>query len=631
MNTIHCRNKHEIKNNTWKLFQKDSCNMCNASYCSIFILNDYKYSKSIKLMNAIWPKQAKGLQEALNDLNSFQRLEIKYILYNKKSRKEKSTGVLNREITKKFKRLGLSLQKDALKGIMELCEEKDGSDEKPVEELIDEVSGLVVTRNLTSPIVSLEDLRPIIDQFKQNTKQASYEKVQIKSAFDLPRYSYKRVGKQFVAISKGPTHEGAQDQMAMYRHRYEVLLQRTLRNKLFTKSTFKQTERTITGTTELVGTHDEVCIFGMLCELEEGSMFLQDLNGSVKIDIKDAAKHEGLFTWGSYVLAQGSMNKDGIFKANTLGTPAYQTREDALKTFPILDFVPFEKKHKKANTHIYNNNNNNNNNKLELIEKKETNMFVFLSNVYLDQSIETQKISKIIDYLTKMFDGYSSLSVLPSLFVLMGNFSKERLGCNAKDMKRLANLFDNLADLICKYPKLVSSSEFVFIPGPNDPNVGNVLPQPGFPPSLTKKLHSKLRVHFPSNPCRIYYCTQEIVIFRDDLLQKMRRKCVIVPNMKPQQGTDISHHLARTILDQAHLCPLPLTTRPIMCNFDHALMLYPPPTTLILADSHTEYRYLYNDTQVICPGEFVTNGSFITYIPSTKQNSFCRIENGDSN
>ena len=50
--------------------------------------------------------------------------------------------------------------------------------------------------------------------------------------------------------------------------------------------------------------------------------------------------------------------------------------------------------------------------------------------------------------------------------------------------------------------------------------------------------------------------TQEIVIFREDLISKMRRHCIVPPNMK--QDTSIYKHLVRTILDQSHVCPLPL-------------------------------------------------------------------------
>ena len=43
-------------------------------------------------------------------------------------------------------------------------------------------------------------------------------------------------------------------------------------------------------------------------------------------------------------------------------------------------------------------------------------------------------------------------------------------------------------------------------------------------------------------------------------------------------------HLAATLLQQSHLCPVPLEAQPVFWNFDHALHLYPLPDVLVLAD-----------------------------------------------
>lgn len=70
---------------------------------------------------------------------------------------------------------------------------------------------------------------------------------------------------------------------------------------------------------------------------------------------------------------------------------------------------------------------------------------------------------------------------------------------------------------------------FVFVPGPADPfDVSNlVLPRRPLPDSLVAGLKAKLpKVSFPSNPCRISYKSQEIVVFRDDLMSRMLRNTV---------------------------------------------------------------------------------------------------------
>ncbi len=52
-----------------------------------------------------------------------------------------------------------------------------------------------------------------------------------------------------------------------------------------------------------------------------------------------------------------------------------------------------------------------------------------------------------------------------------------------------------------------------------------------FPPSINDILKKRIRhLHLATNPVRIQYCTQEIVIFREDLLQKLCRYCIKLPS-----------------------------------------------------------------------------------------------------
>ena len=53
----------------------------------------------------------------------------------------------------------------------------------------------------------------------------------------------------------------------------------------------------------------------------------------------------------------------------------------------------------------------------------------------------------------------------------------------------------------------------------------------------------------------------------------MRRNCIV----PPIEDESYEYQLALTILDQAHLLPIPFTIRPIFWAYDHALRLYPQP------------------------------------------------------
>ncbi len=76
--------------------------------------------------------------------------------------------------------------------------------------------------------------------------------------------------------------------------------------------------------------------------------------------------------------------------------------------------------------------------------------------------------------------------------------------------------------------------------------------------------------------CSIRFYTQEIVVFRGDSYSRVRRHALI-----PSSDADAPlRQLITTLLDQAHLCPLPMTTQPVYWDFDHALRLYPLPNVV---------------------------------------------------
>lgn len=75
---------------------------------------------------------------------------------------------------------------------------------------------------------------------------------------------------------------------------------------------------------------------------------------------------------------------------------------------------------------------------------------------------------------------------------------------------------------------LQAESRFVFMPGPDDAGPAGVLPQPPLPRSLTTDLRRVLpTAHFASNPCRLRYATQRIVLFRHDLQRRLLRRTLL--------------------------------------------------------------------------------------------------------
>ena len=66
--------------------------------------------------------------------------------------------------------------------------------------------------------------------------------------------------------------------------------------------------------------------------------------------------------------------------------------------------------------------------------------------------------------------------------------------------------------------------------------------------------------------------------------------------------------LVQTILDQSHLSPFTLSTRPTLWEYDHAMRLYPMPTAIVLADKSESYDLTYEGCHVFNPGRFVSGG-----------------------
>lgn len=160
-----------------------------------------------------------------------------------------------------------------------------------------------------------------------------------------------------------------------------------------------------------------------------------------------------------------------------------------------------------------------------------------------------------------------------------------------------------------------------------------------------------------SNPTRLtlFGPAQEIVVFRDDVSGRLRRSAITfqarsnegkerdhssaeidgetdermdideavvaaeshIPAPKARESSDSSasedvptaRKLVKTILDQGHLSPFPLTSRPVLWDYAGALQLYPLPSALVLIDPETPpFNVTYEGCHVMNPGRVVAEG-----------------------
>uniref|UniRef100_F6WBW9 DNA polymerase II subunit 2 n=2 Tax=Ciona intestinalis TaxID=7719 RepID=F6WBW9_CIOIN len=163
----------------------------------------------------------------------------------------------------------------------------------------------------------------------------------------------------------------------------------------------------------------------------------------------------------------------------------------------------------------------------------------------------------------------------------------------------------------------------VFVPSPEDYGLGQILPRPAIPDVATDEFCAKVpNAIFASNPCRIQYCTQEMIIYRDDIVKKMCKNSIRGPT------TDINEQFVKSVLSQGHLSPLPIHINPVYWSHDHALSLYPVPDVIVFSDRHTEP---FDITQIDCkclnPGSFSSGDyCFKVYYPASRTVDDSKIE-----
>ncbi|MCO5615087.1 hypothetical protein L7F22_069375 [Adiantum nelumboides] len=504
-----------------------------------------------------------------------------------------------RKAQQKLRLRGVTLTVDALKAVVSFLHTYPLPDDEALEQISQEIDKL----SLKSNILSKEAIQAVLASLTGSSYN-DQNVLHIIDAFEVPRLTYDPIRKLFYRCSENlPIHGDAQSKASLYRDRLQLLHQRLIRDKHFAKPAFNfESNRAgsceMTPLQSLIGCTGKRWVMGVISQLEDGRFFLEDLTASIPVDLTQAKITTGLFVENTVIVAEGELQPNGTFQVLTCGFPPMETRAVSLTVTAGLDF--FGGGAIAAEQRL----------RLEKLERKAVNdMFVILSDIWLDNAETLEK-------LTTIFDGYEAVDVVPSLFVFMGNFCSHPCNLAFHDFTGLRSQFNKLGLIIAAHSRIKEQSKFLFIPGPEDLGPANILPRPALPKILSKELQQHLpNAIFSSNPCRIRYYSQEIVLFRQDLLFRMRRLCVLPPS--EEETSDPFEHLVVTIAHQSHLCPLPLTKQPISWNHDHALRLYPTPHTVVLADSSEQKVFKYSGLTCINPGSFANDGTFIAYRPST--------------
>ncbi|KAJ4812645.1 DNA polymerase epsilon subunit [Rhynchospora pubera] len=574
-------------------------------------------------------------------------------------------AAMRKKAQKKFRIRGFTLKVDALDAVLSFISRFPEAEEEALEILIDGIE----KESLKSTILDKEAVQTVIDLLLEaesaidptSTSVSSRTALRVIDAFVIPRFRYDPIKNVFYEhTGKLPIHGEAADKAALYRDRYQLMLQRLTRDKYFSTPAFvtelmEDESCKITTIQSLTGCKGRRWITGVISQLEEGRFYLEDLTAAIAIDLSDAisflylhtrfylisslklcnpdkfnppilkhisgkccnediiylnTKHKitsGFFVENTVIVAEGELQLDCTFKVSTCGFPPLENREVSVKQLMGLDFFGGGILSAEETLRLS-----------ELEEMAVNDMFVILSDVWLDDEETMKKLAVVLD-------GYESVEAVPSLFVLMGNFCSKPCNLAFHSFSDLRMQFKKLGEMIQSRKRIMEQSRFLFIPGPDDIGPAKVLPRCALPKYLTEELQKLVpNAIFSTNPCRIKFYTQEIVFFRQDLLYRMRRACLVPPST--EETTDPFEHLVATITHQSHLCPLPLTVEPIIWNYDHCLRLYPTPHTIVLGDKSEQKAFKYSGITCFNPGSFSKDATFAAYRPCTKDVELSGLE-----
>ncbi|KAL3133858.1 hypothetical protein ABBQ32_008325 [Trebouxia sp. C0010 RCD-2024] len=391
------------------------------------------------------------------------------------------------------------------------------------------------------------------------------------------------------------------DRYRMYQDRLLLLYQRLRRDKTFSKPALAEADMDqnatycqLTDVKAMLGcTGQTRFLLGCISQLQDGTYYLEDMTGSLQLDLAQCQTSSGLYTENCIVIAEGELDHRGIFRASALGMPPVESQEDSRAATKGLQM--FGNNNLKASDWMA---------VEEAEQAAQANRLVVLSDVWLDKP-------EVLDQLHMVFSGlgFNGLDTVPSAFVLMGNFQSQPAPTASTDYSALRENFKTLGSIISQYQRLQEESKFIFVPGPGDPGPANVLPRPALPAYFTADLRQLLPTAvFASNPCRLRLYTQQVVLFRSNLQNHMRRLCLIPPTCSSGERVSsadaLFEHLCVTVLQQSHLCPVPLENQSVYWQYDHALHLYPAPDLVVLADSAASAQFVFKDTAFVNPGSF---------------------------
>lgn len=508
---------------------------------------------------------------------------------------------LRKKIITSFKFDGLSINQDACDYLVSQLLPLSNNEQQIWLARITEF--LQKKKTLSDPVVQKHHVVTAVAECCKLETSSTDDVISVIDVFKVPHFFYNNDSKKFISSNENRSLFGSADfRIKLFQNRYLILKQRISRHELLNSGNEISSEQNC----QTIKLHDidylqsragqrlKTIVFGYLSQLQEGKYFLEDPTGILPLDLSSAIYHTGLFCENCLILAEGTFF-DGVLQVQGLAMPPPESSKISRTYFGNTDtFGGLSDTSQKFSSRF-----------LKIEKEHEEAMIVFLADIWLDKP-------KVIEKLKLLFSGYNEYS--PVAIVLMGNFLSKSYGSHHSHLLR--DKFKELAEIISSYNHLLIDTQFIIVPGPTDSPFANILPRPSLPSFIVEDFVKKIpRSVFTTNPTRIQYCTQEICVFREDILTKMCRNCIQFP-----ESGDISMHFVKTIVSQCYLIPVSLSVCPVYWSESWALMLYPLPDVLVIADQRSAFKLTSKDCLVFNPSSFsLRQYSFNVYIPATKQ------------
>ncbi|PQE28314.1 dna polymerase alpha epsilon subunit b protein [Rutstroemia sp. NJR-2017a WRK4] len=424
-------------------------------------------------------------------------------------------------------------------------------------------------------------------------------------AYEQPRLVYNVAKKHFDKDTSKPSlFPPASHKTLLFQNRYNVIHQRLLRNESFQTPTFQAAKASLQRSASTLATqqqsykltpianllgrnHSTHMLLGLLSISPTGSLTINDLTGSIALDLTHAhsiPKDGAWFAPGMIVLVDGTYEEDetnsssilggnggvggtisGKFIGFFIGHPPSERRHVTLGTagegettagggFGWVDFLGVGSERALGS-------------KMRRLEQKLLQLppppssdpdeaplpsrgrVIILGSLHLDTPLTLRALKKILSLYASEPPG-----CVPISFILLGPFVSHAVLARGGSGGSIEykEYFDSLAAVLSEFPTLISASTFVFVPGDNDAWVSSFsagaavpLPRKGVPEMFTSRIKRAFATAnadvekeggkkgdgeaiWTSNPCRLslFGMGCEIVCFRDDISSRLRRTAV---------------------------------------------------------------------------------------------------------